>query len=90
MTVVYHKCLNISTYHPWKTEEKLINGYDSVLTSTCCRRFEGELANGETLLFGKQSKHENLSMLSVSTLNSNMVRKFGRKGVGLNSYLQRA
>ena len=53
-----------------------MNGYDSVLTFTCCLRFEGELANGETFFFGKQSKHGNLTMLSVS----NMVRKFGRKG----------
>ena len=54
---------------------------DGGITSTCCLRFEGELTNGETFFFGKQSKHENLTMLSVSTLNSNMVRKFGRKGV---------
>ena len=57
------------------------NEYDSVLASTCCRIFEGELANGETFFFGRHSKHENLTILSVSPLNSNMVRKFGRKSV---------
>ena len=57
------------------------NVYDSVLTSTCCRRFESDLANGETFFFGRQSKHENLTMLSVYPLNLNMVRKFRRKSV---------
>ena len=55
--------------------------YDSVLTSTCCRIFESELANGETFFFGRHSKHEHLAMLSVSPINSNMVRKAGRKSV---------
>ena len=45
------------------------------------RIFEGDLANGETFFFGRHSKHENLTMLSVSPLNSNMVRKCGRKSV---------
>ena len=34
-------------------------------TTTCCRRFEGELANAETFFFGRHRKHENLTMLSV-------------------------
>ena len=57
------------------------NVYDSVLTSTCCRRFESELTNGETFFFGRHSKNENLTMLSVAPLNLNMVRKFRRKSV---------
>ena len=39
---------------------------DSVLTFTCCRRFESELANGITFFFDRHSKHENLTLLSVS------------------------
>ena len=60
------------------------NVYDSVVTSTCCRRFESELANVETFFFGRHSKHENLTILSVSPLNSNMVSKFRRKSVQCN------
>ena len=41
------------------------NGYDSVLTSTCCRIFESDLANAETFLFGRHIKHESLTLLSV-------------------------
>ena len=58
------------------------NVYDSVLTSTYCRTFDDELANAETFFFGRHSKHENLTMLSVFPFNLNMVRKFGRKSVG--------
>ena len=41
------------------------NVYDSVLTSTYCRIFESELANGETFFFGRHSKQENLTMFPL-------------------------
>ena len=36
MTVVYHKCLNILTYHPWKTCYQMPNG------SHMTRELEGQ------------------------------------------------
>ena len=75
----YEQITNIIAGFPFaRNHEARSHGMDTIpfLLRRVVEDFEGELANAETFVFGRHRKHENLTMLSVPPLNSNMVRKF--------------